>query len=294
MTLSPVFRSDEAVQILRTAGVWSRLDPAARGQAEAISRSSRTFPRSWMPDTSTSARLVGDSDDTIGIEFVQEFFFLILFRSVLQTVGVTTADLRLCCELNFCIKGTITAADNLFDDQDKALLPLRLGQGFALSIDPPAARLRAAREPCARARRQRRLHFHRLGRSIPEGAAVADGRDRFPGGERGRRRRGRDGARPDDRTGPPCPRRRAVRARLHRASSAEDLGRSGSPRTSATRDLQAGDRVSDRRRSHRLRIRLQPRQPQPARLADHASRQRGGADAVDDARRAPSPVAATS
>jgi len=48
---------------------------------------------------------------------------------VLQTVGVTTADLRLCCELNFCIKGTITAADNLFDDQDKALLPLKLGQG---------------------------------------------------------------------------------------------------------------------------------------------------------------------
>jgi len=129
MTLSPVFRSDEAVQILRTAGVWSRLDPAARGQAEAISRVKQDLPQILDAKYVDTARLVEDPDETIGIEFVQEFFFLILFRSVLQTVGVTTADLRLCCELNFCIKGTITAADNLFDDQDKALLPLKLGQG---------------------------------------------------------------------------------------------------------------------------------------------------------------------
>jgi hypothetical protein len=129
MTLSPVFRSDEAVQILRTAGVWSRLDPAARGQAEAISRVKQDIPAILDSKYIDLGRLVGDAQEAIGIEFVQEFFFLILFRSVLQTVGVTTADLRLCCELNFCIKGTITAADNLFDDQDKALLPLALGQG---------------------------------------------------------------------------------------------------------------------------------------------------------------------
>jgi hypothetical protein len=129
MTLSPVFRSDEAVQILRTAGVWSRLDPAARGQAEAISRVKQDVPAILDGKYIDLERLVGDPQETIGIEFVQEFFFLILFRSVLQTVGVTSEDLRLCCELNFCIKGTITAADNLFDDQDKALLPLALGQG---------------------------------------------------------------------------------------------------------------------------------------------------------------------
>ena len=227
MTLSPVFRSDEAVQILRTAGVWSRLDPAARGQAEAISRVKQDLPQILDAKYVDIGRLVEDPEETIGIEFVQEFFFLILFRSVLQTVGVTTADLRLCCELNFCIKGTITAADNLFDDQDKALLPLKLGPGFAISIDPPAARVRAAGEPRARARRERRLHFHRVGRSIPEGTAFPDGRDRFPGRQRGRRRRGRDGARPDDRTGPPRPRRRAVRAGLHRAPPAGDVGRSG-------------------------------------------------------------------
>ena len=129
MTLSPVFRSDEAVQILRTAGVWSRLDPAARGQAEAIATVKQDLPNILEAKYIDIDRLASDAEERIGIEFVQEFFFLILFRSVLQTVGVATADLRLCCELNFCIKGTITAADNLFDDQDKALLPLTLGRG---------------------------------------------------------------------------------------------------------------------------------------------------------------------
>src|SRR4051812_9662652 len=129
MTLSPVFRSDEAVQILRTAGVWSRLDPAARGQAEAITRVKEDLPNILDGRYIDTSRPATGTDDSVGIEFVQEFFFLILFRSVLQTVGVTATDLRLCCELNFCIKGTITAADNLFDDQDKALLPLTLGQG---------------------------------------------------------------------------------------------------------------------------------------------------------------------
>jgi hypothetical protein len=37
---------------------------------------------------------------------------------------VSEERLRFYTELNFCIKGTITAADNLFDDQAKTLLPL--------------------------------------------------------------------------------------------------------------------------------------------------------------------------
>lgn len=128
MTLSPVFRSDEAVQVLRTAGVWRRLEPAGRGQAEAIARVKEDLPHVLDTTYIQVDQSVADPEK-VPLEFVQEFFFLILFRSVLETVGVTTADLRLCCELNFCIKGTITAADNLFDDQDKALLPLRLGHG---------------------------------------------------------------------------------------------------------------------------------------------------------------------
>jgi hypothetical protein len=125
-----VFRSDEAVRVLRLEGVWSRLDPAARGQAEAIALVRQDLPKvldARYVDMGALAAVA--PDDPIEVSFVQEFFFLILFRSVLQTVGVGTSGLALCSELNFCIKGTITAADNLFDDQDKALLPLKTGEG---------------------------------------------------------------------------------------------------------------------------------------------------------------------
>jgi len=129
MTLSPVFRSEEAVEVLRSAGIWSRLNPAALGQAEAITCVKQDLTNVLDAKYIDMGQLAAEARDAVGIEFVQEFFFLILFRSVLQTVGVTTGDLRLCCELNFCIKGTITAADNLFDEQDKALLPLLTGHG---------------------------------------------------------------------------------------------------------------------------------------------------------------------
>jgi hypothetical protein len=130
MTLSPVFRSDEAVRTLKLEGVWSRLDPAARGQAAAVANVRRDLPAVLDQTYIDMGALAGeDPGETIGLEFVQEFFFLILFRSVLQTIGMATPDLALCSELNFCIKGTITAADNLFDDQDKALLPLKTGEG---------------------------------------------------------------------------------------------------------------------------------------------------------------------
>jgi hypothetical protein len=67
-----------------------------------------------------------------GLAFLQEYFFLILFRSVFASLGVPRERLGLYTELNFCIKGTITAADNLFDDQAKSLLPLsdRAGPRF--------------------------------------------------------------------------------------------------------------------------------------------------------------------
>jgi hypothetical protein len=127
MTLSPVFRSPDAVQALRREGVWDRLMPAARGQAEAIAR-----VRQDMPEVLDACYFQASDDSLVGeprIEFIQEFFFLIFFRSVLDTLGVAGQDLRFCSELNFCIKGTITAADNLFDDQDKDMLRLSTGSG---------------------------------------------------------------------------------------------------------------------------------------------------------------------
>jgi hypothetical protein len=125
MTLSPVFRSDEAVEALRTEGVWDRLAQSARGQSEAIA-----IVKADLPAVLDDRFLDRDQPAAaIGMGFFQEFFFLILFRSVLQSIKFSEGALELFSELNFCIKGTITAADNLFDDQDKSLLPLVTGQG---------------------------------------------------------------------------------------------------------------------------------------------------------------------
>jgi hypothetical protein len=134
MTLSPVFRSPEAVRVLESEGVWSRLAPAASGQARAIANVKADLPRLLDPGHLDIEALAASASaatlhDGVEVTFVQEFFFLILFRAVLQTIGVAGAGLDLCAELNFCIKGTITSADNLFDDQDKALLPLKVGEG---------------------------------------------------------------------------------------------------------------------------------------------------------------------
>jgi hypothetical protein len=55
-------------------------------------------------------------------------------------------------ELNFCIKGTITAADNIFDDQAKSLLPLVEGPGPRyLSILQLMSFERLIRRSCDRA-----------------------------------------------------------------------------------------------------------------------------------------------
>ena len=129
MTLSPVFRSQEAVRILGRQGIWDQLSPAVRGQATAIANVQRDLTN-VIDATFVDLNAVALVDDDAGsIEFVQEFFFLILFRSVLETLGLRPDGLALCSELNFCIKGTITAADNLFDDQDKLFLPLKAGKG---------------------------------------------------------------------------------------------------------------------------------------------------------------------
>jgi hypothetical protein len=80
VTLSPVFRSDRAIEILRSEGVWSRLEGASIGQRDAIRRVRADVPRVL--------------DDRF---------------------------------LN--VQGTVVAADNLFDEEQKSVLPLRAGAG---------------------------------------------------------------------------------------------------------------------------------------------------------------------
>lgn len=127
MTLSPVFRSASAVRLLQERGVWQRLATDIEAQADAV----RTLYadlrevlgaefRGKEPHIPSRQEALGPE----GLHFVQEYFFLILFRSIFRSLGVPADRLQAYSELNFCIKGTITAADNLFDDQAKSLLPL--------------------------------------------------------------------------------------------------------------------------------------------------------------------------
>jgi len=135
MTLSPVFRSREAVLLLEQQGVWSRLAPDLEAQADAVRAVYADLEavlgaefRKAPPHVPTTA----ETTSAAGLGFLQDYFFLILFRSIFASLGVGRDRLRMYTELNFCIKGTITAADNLFDDQAKSLLPLdeRAGSRF--------------------------------------------------------------------------------------------------------------------------------------------------------------------
>jgi hypothetical protein len=127
MTLSPVFRSEAAVRLLEEQGVWQRLAPDVAAQADAVRALYQDLEVVLGPEFRGPVPHVPDAAEAFrpeGLHFVQEYFFLILFRSIFGSLGVPEARLKLYTELNFCIKGTITAADNLFDDQDKSLLPL--------------------------------------------------------------------------------------------------------------------------------------------------------------------------
>ncbi len=132
MTLSPVFRSPSAVQLLRAEGIWERLEPAIASQARAVAAVRGDLEGILDPSflgESDSVPLDGSVGDPASLPFLQEFFFLILFRSLFESLGVGRERLDRYAEVNFCVKGTITAADNLFDDQGKSLLPLEAGTG---------------------------------------------------------------------------------------------------------------------------------------------------------------------
>jgi len=155
MTLSPVFRSPEAVRLLEEEGVWKKLAPAMRAQARAVNvlygdLQSLMDARFLQPGRTVPEE--GEMASTEGLAFLQEYFFLILFRSLFEALGLGDQRLRFYTELNFCIKGTITAADNIFDDQAKSLLPLEDTSGPRfLSILQLMSFERLIRRTCDRA-----------------------------------------------------------------------------------------------------------------------------------------------
>ena len=155
MTLSPVFRSPEAVRLLEEKGVWDKLAPSMEAEARAVNilyeDLGRIVDRSFLQEERRVPES-GEMHSAEGLAFLQEYFFLILFHSLFEALGVGRRRLEFYAELNFCIKGTITAADNLFDDQAKSLLPLKDASGPRfLSILQLMSFERLIRRACDRA-----------------------------------------------------------------------------------------------------------------------------------------------
>ena len=128
MTLSPVFRSAQAVSLLEQQGIWERFGPALAMQLEAVQTVHDDLEHvidgayRLAPGQAMTPENQGDNQE---LAFLQDYFFLTLFLALFESLGVAPERLPVYAELNFCIMGTITAADNLFDDQAKSLLPLR-------------------------------------------------------------------------------------------------------------------------------------------------------------------------
>ena len=132
MTLSPVFRSQDAVRLLQEEGIWDRLAPAIADQARAVATVHEDLDAILAPTFRRPAPptpVDGHVDRPEALPFLQEYFFLILFRSLFEALGIDAVRLERYAQVNFCIKGTITAADNIFDEQGKSLLPLDTGNG---------------------------------------------------------------------------------------------------------------------------------------------------------------------
>lgn len=127
MTLAPVFRSEEGTALLRERGILDRLAEDIADQRAALHDLELHLAEIIGEQYRRPATATGSSSQT-DMEFLQDHFFLLLFRNLFRTLGAGDR-LAFYTRLNVCIKGIITAADNLFDHEFKELIPLRLSTG---------------------------------------------------------------------------------------------------------------------------------------------------------------------
>ena len=114
MTLSPVFRSKESIEFLRKQGYIDKFQNALDIQKKARDKISNLVYAHYSKPLHGS---IQKDDMTI----FENDFFLILFIELCRNIGSKNVDW--CAMFNYCIRGRITAADNLFDDEDKKTLP---------------------------------------------------------------------------------------------------------------------------------------------------------------------------
>ena len=114
MTLSPVFRSNESIDFLREEGYWEKFEPSLDLQKNTRKNIASLVMKHY-PIISVDSKL----ND---LKIFEDDFFLIFFNSLLE--GKVSNPLWYSM-FNYCVRGKITAADNLFDDEVKETLPFR-------------------------------------------------------------------------------------------------------------------------------------------------------------------------
>lgn len=119
MTLAPVFRSAEGLRLLLEGGVLDRLAPALAIQRAAVAAVDADLP------AVISAEWIRERPDPGDPEALQRWFFLTLFVAVFDALGVPARRLQLYAEIDYCIQGSVVAADDLFDREGRGLLPLK-------------------------------------------------------------------------------------------------------------------------------------------------------------------------
>lgn len=124
MTLAPVFRSTKAIESLAEKGHLDRLTDSLTAQREY-----ETQLHTLLRDVVAPEFLNDNPIETDDITFLQEHFFLTLFDSIFRAIGCPADRLHLYGLLNLCVKGQVVAGDNLFDNEAKMDLPLKLGRG---------------------------------------------------------------------------------------------------------------------------------------------------------------------
>src|SRR5262245_47389980 len=102
MTLSPVFRSVEAVRLLEQHRIWEELAPALALQGEAVERVHADFEQligpafrldreQWL--ASRDAAPGSDGQTPPELALLQDYFFLTLFLSLFESLGINSSRL---------------------------------------------------------------------------------------------------------------------------------------------------------------------------------------------------------
>jgi len=125
MTLAPVFRSRKGIEFLLKNHYIEKMQDSIKAQKQTISRMQNLMPE-IIDDAFLGKNTAKILDD---VSFVQSNFFPLMFHSIYNTLGIEKENSNFYNDINFCVKGIVIAGDNIFDNEEKTLIPLSLGKG---------------------------------------------------------------------------------------------------------------------------------------------------------------------